>query len=82
MSFTLSADTVYLGHSCSIDEAEALHQALAGMDQPIFDLSSVAYLHTAIVQLVIAAGGSVLNPPDDPVLAACLVGCARARSSS
>jgi hypothetical protein len=64
-------NVIRLNGPCAIEEAEALHQALCGIERPIFDLTEAAYLHTAIVQLIMASGGMVRGLPTDLALAAC-----------
>ncbi len=65
-------NVLHLIGPCPIEEAEALHQTLRGIERPIFDLSEAGTLHTAIVQLIMASGGAVRGLRPDPILAACL----------
>jgi len=71
MPMNVVENVIRLNGLCAIEEAEALHQALCGLDHPIFDLSEAAHIHTAIVQLVMASGGMVRGLPTDLALAAC-----------
>jgi hypothetical protein len=72
MPMNIVENVVRLNGLCAIEEAEALHQALCGMERPIFDLTEAAHLHAAIVQLIMASGGMVRGLPTDLALAACL----------
>jgi hypothetical protein len=64
--------TIHLEADCSIEEAEALYEAARMIDQPIFDLAEARHLHTAIVQVIMASGGTVRGLPPDAVLHGCL----------
>ncbi len=72
MPFRVLDDTVFLEGHCSIEEAEALHEALKAIERPVFDLGTAGHLHTAIVQLLMLSGGTMRSLPADPVLEACL----------
>ena len=58
------------GH-CSVEDSEALHQALFGLDQPKINLSEALSLHTSIVQLIMVSGAPVSGLEADIVLQAC-----------
>lgn len=74
MAFTVTETDVVFDGACSIEEAEDLHQALKGREAPRFDLARAGPLHTAILQIIMASGGTVSAMPSepDPLLAACL----------
>ena len=71
MPMNVVENVIRLNGLCPIEEAEALHQALCGIERPIFDLTEAGHIHTAIVQLVMASSGTVRGLPTDLVLAAC-----------
>ena len=71
MPMNVVENVIHLNGLCAVEEAEALHQALCGIERPVFDLTDAAHIHTAIVQLVMASGGIVRGLPPDLVLAAC-----------
>ena len=71
MPFSTSQNVVSIEGHCSIEEAEALHEVLRAIEEPVFDLSEADHLHTSIVQLMMASGGQVRALPGDMVLAAC-----------
>lgn len=72
MPFRVTENEIHLHDHCSIEEAEALHEVVRTIESPLFDLTEVRHLHTAILQLIVASAGTVRAPPDDPVVAACL----------
>jgi hypothetical protein len=72
MPHEIDGDRVRLSGPCSIEDAETLHEALRGLDRPIFEIAEGAHLHTAIAQLILTSGGRLRALPDDLVLAACL----------
>ena len=72
MAHSIADYVVTLTGACGIEEAEELHAALCGVHEPVFDLAGATVLHTAIVQLILAAGGQVQHAPPEPLLAACL----------
>lgn len=72
MAYRIEDGIVTLSGPCGIDEAEGLHADLCGLHEPLFDLAAATTLHTAIVQLILAAGGLVRGVPTDPLHAACL----------
>jgi len=78
MPFAIDGARVTLEGVCSVEEAPELFQALIAIEHPIFDLDHVAYLHTAVAQLLIASRGRLKNAPVDPTLAACLASLAGA----
>ncbi len=72
MPIRTNDNIVFLEDHCPIEEAEALHEILKEIDAPVFDLTGASYLHTAIVQLVMASPGTVRVTQPDKVLVACL----------
>lgn len=71
MAYSIDDGTVTLTGPCGIEEVEALHASLCGLHEPVVDLAGAGALHTAIVQLILAAGGQVRGAAVDPLLAAC-----------
>ncbi len=71
MPMNIRENVIHLNGLCAIEETEALHEALRGIERPIFDLAEAAHLHTAIVQLIMASGAMVRGLRPDLVLAAC-----------
>jgi anti-anti-sigma regulatory factor len=65
---------VFLDSHCPIEEAESLFETLRQIEDPVFDLSHATYIHSAIVQLIIASRGTVRGLAPDIVLSACFVG--------
>lgn len=57
---------------CAPEEADALLEWLRRTPAPAADLHSCDDLHTALVQLLLAARVRLVTPPRDPFLAACL----------
>ena len=74
MPFRVEADRIVLEGHCLVDEAPDLFQALLDIESPVFALAGAQSLHTAIVQLLIAARGRLESRPEDMTLAACLAG--------
>ncbi|KQT69073.1 MULTISPECIES: hypothetical protein [unclassified Aureimonas] len=74
MPFEVREGVVALKGACTIEEAEALHEAVRDLGDARFDLSGTSYMHTAIVQVILASGGTLAARPAevDPVLGACL----------
>lgn len=75
MPFEVKEGTLALTGACTIEEAESLHEAVRDFgEEPIFDLSGVGYMHTSIVQVLMASGGTLGAMPaeSNPVLDACL----------
>jgi hypothetical protein len=69
---------VFAGN-CAPEEADALLEWLRATPAPSVDLGACDALHTALVQLLLAASARIVAPPPDAVLAACLQagGCVR-----
>lgn len=73
MPFQVTEGVIALSGACTIEEAEELYEAVRGVPEPSFDLSGSGYLHTAIVQVIMASGGAIVaRPPEaDAVIDAC-----------
>lgn len=71
MPITVSANVIHLIDHCSIEEVETLQEKLRAIEQPVFDFAQAGSLHTAIVQLIMMAGGTFRGLPPDRVLTAC-----------
>jgi hypothetical protein len=72
MPYAIEGSTIRIAPQATIEEAEDLHAALRGIEEPVFDLGAAGHVHTAIVQLIMASKARVRGLPDDPVLWACL----------
>ena len=59
-----------LEDNCDVEEAEALLEAVLGGGVEGLDMSRCRRLHTAVLQLILAARVPVVAPPPDPPLAA------------
>jgi hypothetical protein len=53
---------------CTVEDALPLLEFLKGSDAPEVDLSTCTYLHTALLQLLLAARPGMAAPPTDPAL--------------
>jgi hypothetical protein len=71
MTYTIDDGVVTLSGASGVEEVEALHASLCGVHEPVFDLAGATQLHTAVVQVILAAGGAVRNAPPDVLFAAC-----------
>jgi hypothetical protein len=74
MAFVVQGSHVKLEGPCPVEEAPDLFQALLAIETPVFDVGGAVFVHTAIVQLLIASRGRLVARPEDPTLAACLEG--------
>lgn len=72
MPFAMTDDCLLLTGHCPIEEAEPLLDALRGMADPVVDVSGLDQAHTAILQVLMAAGPVIRGAPADPVAASCL----------
>ncbi len=72
MTIRVKGDRVILSGTCPVEDAEPLLLALQGGAREV-DWSGVGRLHTAIVQLLLAAGVPVAGEPADPFARTCLV---------
>lgn len=53
---------------CTVEDALPLLEFLKGSAAPEVDLSACTYLHTALLQLLLAARPRMAAPPTDPSL--------------
>lgn len=68
MTVRLDDGLIHLEGSCTVEEAEALLETvLAHPDLPV-DWSRCTSLHTAVLQVLLAAGPVVVGMPEDPFL--------------
>jgi hypothetical protein len=61
--------TIMLEGSCTAEEAEPLLQMLQGGSLPVLDWTSCIHLHTAVLQVVLAARPALIGPCGDPWVA-------------
>ena len=64
-----------LEQNCVAEDADALLDWLRFTVDPLVDLGSCSHLHTAVLQLLMAARVRTRALPPDPVLADCLLAC-------
>lgn len=69
MPLTFTATTVHFTDICTVEDALPLLEFLKGGDAREVDLSACTYLHTALLQLLLAARPAMAAPPADPCLA-------------
>jgi hypothetical protein len=81
MAYNIDDGVVTLSGPCGIEEAEALHARLCGLHEPLFDLAAATLMHTAVVQLILAAGGRVRGMRTELLLVACLRGLVDAKET-
>ncbi|SDN06697.1 hypothetical protein SAMN05216360_105258 [Methylobacterium phyllostachyos] len=62
-----------MGH-CPVEEAEPLLDALRATPDATVDLTGAAWLHTAVLQVLMVAAPALRGRPDGLVAAACLAG--------
>ena len=74
MAVRSDEDTLHLEGDCPVEEAETLLAWLCAHRQGRIDLSACTHLHTALLQVLIAAGGRIDVAPLDPFYANRLVG--------
>ena len=72
MPMTIEDGIARLSGTCPIEEAEALAQFLAATPDARLDLAGCTGLHSALLQVVLAAAPAILAAPADPFLAALL----------
>jgi hypothetical protein len=70
MAFSLDGARVTLRGPCPVEEAPDLHRALIDIERPVFDLDSAGYVHTAIVQVMLASRGVLTRAPPESLAAA------------
>ena len=52
---------IFLEGDCGVEEAEPLLQALAGAPEAVIDWTACARLHTAVLQVILAAKAPVIG---------------------
>jgi hypothetical protein len=60
--------TLILAGVCTVEEAEAVLEWILEHPGGELDLSQAEHIHTAILQVLLAAGKSRVRPPQDPFL--------------
>lgn len=55
--------------SCTAEEAEPLLQMLQDRPRPALDWTTCSHLHTAVLQVVLAARPALIGPCGDPWVA-------------
>jgi hypothetical protein len=68
MTVRVDGERLILSGSCSVEDAEPLLQALQVGGVREIDWSAAEKLHTAVIQLMLAAGVPVTGTPADPRL--------------
>ena len=68
MTVRLDVTTIHLEGRCDVDDAEPLLRHLQMLHEPAVDLHRCERLHTAVVQVLLAARAKVRGLPADPVL--------------
>ncbi len=69
MPLTLEDDLAILSDAVTVEEAEPLWQWLQRCPRGRVDLAAVTHVHTAVLQLLLAARPAVAVPFTDPFLA-------------
>lgn len=64
-----TAGTIVLSGACSVDEAEALLRLLQETPRAQLDWTSASHLHSAVVQLILAARPDPIGRCGDPFIA-------------
>ena len=82
MPARLDDDRLFLSGVVSIEEAEQLRDLLACHPHLTVDLAACEHLHTAALQVLLAARRPVASPPEDAFLAAWIVPELTARATS
>ncbi|KAA0687634.1 hypothetical protein [Azospirillum brasilense] len=54
--------------ACTVEEAIPLAEWLCAMEEPRLDLGGCTALHTALLQVLLAAGRPIAVPPEDAFL--------------
>ncbi|MCJ2089995.1 hypothetical protein MKK88_28990 [Methylobacterium sp. E-005] len=66
--------TLRLTGHCPVEDAEPLLDVLRATPDALVDLTGAAWLHTAVLQVLMVAAPALRGRPDGPVPAACLAG--------
>jgi hypothetical protein len=82
MSARIDGDRIVLSGVVSIEEAESIRDLLACHPGVGVDLSACEHLHTAALQVLLAAGQRVVSPPADEFLATFILPELTAREGS
>jgi hypothetical protein len=69
MPLIFTAAEVRFEDECTVEDAQPLLEFLNGGESREADLSACTYLHTALLQLLLAARPTMTAPPSDPNLA-------------
>lgn len=69
MSVHAEGNRIRLEGRCRVEDAEPLLRQLLEIEAPVVDLSAATQLHTAVVQVLLAARPEIAGTPADPVLA-------------
>lgn len=72
MALDTSGAVIRLSGHCPVEEAEPLLDALRLNPDAIVDLTGAAWVHTAVLQVLLAAAPSLRGRPAGLVAAACL----------
>jgi len=78
MPLRLAKHTATLAGAVGVDDAEPLAAWVRTTPSPRVNLRGCTHLHTAVLQVLLAAGAHVSAPPEDPFLAAWVVPALRA----
>jgi hypothetical protein len=62
-------ETIMLEGNCTAEEAEPLLQMLQDGPRPMLDWTTCSHLHTAVLQVVLAAEPALIGPCGDPWVA-------------
>ncbi len=65
MSIEYRDDTAYLNDVIAVEEAETLLEWIQTRSQPKIDMSSLEHIHTACLQVLMAAKPQVVGWPED-----------------
>ncbi|MCJ2066189.1 hypothetical protein MKK63_26325 [Methylobacterium sp. J-088] len=74
MPFEQDGATIRLTGHCSVEDAEPLLDVLRATPDATVDLTEAAWLHTAVLQVLMVATPALRGRPDGLVPAACLAG--------
>ena len=74
MPLEQTGDCIRLTGHCSVEEAEPLLDALRATPGAVVDLPGAAWLHPAVLQVLMAAAPALRGRPAGPVPEACLAG--------
>ena len=69
MALVFTTTRVRFEEVCTVEDALPLLEFLKAGDAPEVDLSACAWLHTALLQLLLTARPTLIGRPVDPALA-------------